>query len=407
MTPLPPAQKKPPCKFPGCNEPQVGNGPYCEGHYGQYSHRKDAALLKPLGYVRKKETCSFPGCDRIQHGRKPYCEGHLAQFHKRQRDPSALTPLVDRKARADKNYRVYLKCLQRFYPSLFEEEIRRKWDVIGIQRVGKISKCSSSKRRRLWVKKNGVWSAYLLSRHLMELKEERSLESLEHVDHVDEDPFNDHIDNLQILSNGENSRKNREYLQKIKNWDVYACENICVISGKPFTKRTRHYRSGWRRGDETHATCNRFFGRIFTNLLRTPGFRETFFIRHFRNNIVGRFMTKSATNEDKRKLRTRELIISKVLKDRQAQVKADFNTLVETHQPHMKTSRDMSPREIRFLQERWKEWGREDWSPFYRTFLTEMSKMTEDERLEFLFRTVLPFDLAHGSEMAWRLFNLL
>ena len=409
---------RPTCSFPGCLRPCQGRKPHCSGHMQQIRQaRGDVSVLKSLVFRSSRKVietgtlCQFPGCDRPAQshhkGKGPYCQGHLSQLFKHQGDLSALTPLIDYKARADESYRVYLDHLRRFYPSLSEEEIRRKWDIIGIQKVGKISKCSRTKRRRLSMKKNGVWNGRFLARHLMELKEERPLESWEHVDHVDEDPFNDHIDNLQILSKGENSKKNREYHRKIQNWDTRECEDICIISGTPSTRRTHHYRREWRRGHTTYATCNRSCGRIFTNLLRRPGIREAFFIRHFRNNIVGRFMTRSATNEDKRKLRTRELVISKALQDRQDQIKVDFDALVKTHQPHMKVSSDMSPREIRFLQERWKEWGREDWGPFYRTCLTEMLKMTEEERLKFLFRTVLPFDLAHGSEMAWRLFNVL
>ena len=404
---------KPICSFPGCDKPCRGRKPYCSSHRQQIRRAGgDTSVLKPLAprgkTIKKGALCQFPGCNRPADshykGKGPYCKSHLSQLYIRQGNPSALTPLF---VISEETYRVYLDHLRRFYPTLSEEEIRRKWGVIGIQRIGKISKCLNSLRRYLKVKKHRVWKLYFLARHLMELKEERILDRDEQVDHVDEDKTNDHIDNLQILPVSENIKKNREYSRKIKNWDTRECENTCIISGKPFIKRTHRYRRDWKCDKAVHATCNHVYGRIFTKLMRTPGIKGIFFIRHFRNNVAGRFMTRSATDEDRRKLRTRELVISKALKDRQTQVKADFNTLVEIHRPHMKSSRELSRGHVRFLQERWKEWGREDWMPFYRVYLTEMMKMTEDERLEFLFRTVLPFDLAHGSEMAWRLFNVL
>jgi len=45
------------------------------------------------------------------------------------------------------------------------------------------------------------------ARYLMCLKENRLLSSDEEVDHIDENPLNDSIDNLQILSKPENHKK--------------------------------------------------------------------------------------------------------------------------------------------------------------------------------------------------------
>lgn len=46
------------------------------------------------------------------------------------------------------------------------------------------------------------------ARYLMCVEMGRVLESREHVDHIDEDKLNDEMENLQILTPGENTRKN-------------------------------------------------------------------------------------------------------------------------------------------------------------------------------------------------------
>lgn len=83
------------------------------------------------------------------------------------------------------------------------------------------------------------YARYLMSCHLKKylLKEE-------HVDHIDNDPLNDVIENLQILSVKENNRKNRNHLNIVKRYASFVCpmcnNNFTVPYNQVVTKISRN-----------------------------------------------------------------------------------------------------------------------------------------------------------------------
>lgn len=73
-------------------------------------------------------------------------------------------------------------------------------------------------------------------RYLMEQKLDRELEDWEEVDHIDNDPTNNSIDNLQILTQRENQQKEADRRTK-EVWDF-----TCPICGVFFQKEARFVR---------------------------------------------------------------------------------------------------------------------------------------------------------------------
>lgn len=68
----------------------------------------------------------------------------------------------------------------------------------------------------------------LYSRYLMSVKLGRRLLPSETVDHIDDDKANDSIDNLQILSLGENQKK---YFAKVKRERVHGTDSMYRSGG--------------------------------------------------------------------------------------------------------------------------------------------------------------------------------
>lgn len=61
------------------------------------------------------------------------------------------------------------------------------------------------------VYEDGTRKTVALARHIMELHLGRELSTDEVVDHIDENPLNDVIENLQIITIAENTRKQMEW----------------------------------------------------------------------------------------------------------------------------------------------------------------------------------------------------
>jgi hypothetical protein len=68
----------------------------------------------------------------------------------------------------------------------------------------------------------------------------RELESWEHIDHINDDCTDDRIENLQILSQAENSRKSAKGEELI--------EIICLRCGKSAIKKARYVRHNKNQG---------------------------------------------------------------------------------------------------------------------------------------------------------------
>lgn len=83
------------------------------------------------------------------------------------------------------------------------------------------------------------------ARYLMAVKLGRYLLDTEHVDHIDNDKTNDAVENLQILSQGDNNRK----AAKPKTFIDF----VCFICGKPFKLEARQ-------AHKTNPTCGKACG---------------------------------------------------------------------------------------------------------------------------------------------------
>ena len=82
-----------------------------------------------------------------------------------------------------------------------------------------------------------LYSRYLMERHLG-----RRLEAHEHVDHINDDPTDDRIENLQIVSQLENTLKYHALHPK-EMWDME-----CPECGKEFQKAAEEVRSARKKG---------------------------------------------------------------------------------------------------------------------------------------------------------------
>lgn len=71
-------------------------------------------------------------------------------------------------------------------------------------------------------------------RYLMEQHLDRELEQWEHVDHVNNDPTDDRIENLQLLTQQDNNKKSRVY----KEYGDF----VCPTCGDEFMSLMKDYR---------------------------------------------------------------------------------------------------------------------------------------------------------------------
>ena len=81
------------------------------------------------------------------------------------------------------------------------------------------------------ITKNKTTISY--ARYLMSVKEKRKLLNSEHVDHIDGDKTNDIIENLQILSIGDNNRKKVIETNSTRKMVKMICPNCNQIFEKP------------------------------------------------------------------------------------------------------------------------------------------------------------------------------
>lgn len=76
------------------------------------------------------------------------------------------------------------------------------------------------------------------ARYLVSVKEKRFLESNEHVDHIDNDPTNDSLNNLQILSPTENNRKSHKKGETMYSFVCPVCHKDFQLSARQSHKKT-------------------------------------------------------------------------------------------------------------------------------------------------------------------------
>lgn len=417
------------CIFPGCTKLAKSryerHGPYCGGHHSQAMRSggdfsKMVPIVMTQNFLKEGEMCSFVDpktreqCRRLAETRLienleygPVCTSHYRQYHNRGQNTSRLTLLIDVKQRQVDNEKAYLDYFQICWPDISKDEIMERWKAVGIERAG--GPFSRYKKRisvNLKYRGRG-WRIKFFSRHLMEMKEGRLLSSGEHVDHIDEDSSNDHIDNLQILTPVENVKKHYRHRRKKEGWDEPWCEQECVVCGRSFESRTSKVRTSWGGRSTGLFTCSRSCGTVYSTIIRRIDRWAGFLSRNFQC-LVGRCLTLRSTAEDRENFRNKQFPITKLVRERRERLQSEFDELVKHHVPDAKKKTSEYRSSLyRFLLTRRNEYGNEDWRSFYRRFLTEMSTMTEEERLEFLFRVVYPFDQYHRSKMAWRLFNVL
>lgn len=89
------------------------------------------------------------------------------------------------------------------------------------------------------------------ARYKMAVSLGRFLEEHETVDHIDEDKTNDALENLQVLSRAENTRK----ANKLPDVDV-----ICAVCGITFTRSRTKLRGKFDKAMRGELTCSRSCG---------------------------------------------------------------------------------------------------------------------------------------------------
>lgn len=83
----------------------------------------------------------------------------------------------------------------------------------------------------LLVRSDNTKTSISYARYLMSCHLKRYLLKHEHVDHIDNNPLNDVIENLQIISPKENNIKRLKYHKIIKRYETF----ICPICNKEFS----------------------------------------------------------------------------------------------------------------------------------------------------------------------------
>lgn len=387
-----------------------GHGPFCQRHRGQFYHRgKDLSKLEPLRIPLRERTCIWydPNTNQTcglpasanSGGKGPFCLGHSNQFRKYKGNISKMFPVTTVKERRKQNRKIHQEYTLECWPGLTPESLQKKIKVLGISIIGKLRRNKKSGRVEFNLERDGKWETMHFSRHLMELKVGRKMSRQEDVDHIDENPLNDHIDNLQILTNVENLQKAHDHRRKDQRW----CQNVCVICGSDFERSTSSYRHYWGHRDMARATCSSSCTHFY--VYARNRFPSCFHL-HFQG-VIGRFLSKKSTKSDKSDLKNRNFVITKGVRERFEKIQLDFREQVELHEPYMKKEPEYSPKLLQFLRSRLNDFGREDWSHFYRGFLPNVESLSMEKRLEFVFRTVYPFDPSKGKQMTYLLFNAL
>lgn len=120
---------------------------------------------------------------------------------------------------------------------------------------------------RFYVEKvfdNGFRTHSYYARHLMELKLGRQLETEECVDHIDGDQLNDDIDNLQILTKGQNSSKQFDDKGTRKGIDEYICPNCSEL----FELKVAEMEHRRRRNGNREVCCSKRCSNIYRNICK-------------------------------------------------------------------------------------------------------------------------------------------
>lgn len=92
------------------------------------------------------------------------------------------------------------------------------------------------------------YARWLMTQHLG-----RKLDRSEQVDHIDEDPMNDSIDNLQILSQKENLEKHAK-LRRFTEMAFFTCP-ICGTWSSKKARHVRHNRNLGNAGPYCGKSC--------------------------------------------------------------------------------------------------------------------------------------------------------
>ena len=103
-------------------------------------------------------------------------------------------------------------------------------------------------------REDGSRTATSYARYLMSCHLGRFLKEEEHVDHIDDNPMNDVIENLQILTQQENNAKgkSRSYITL-----------TCPVCNKEFTKESRNLKHKLQQGKKP--TCSRSCGGKYSH----------------------------------------------------------------------------------------------------------------------------------------------
>ena len=115
-----------------------------------------------------------------------------------------------------------------------------------------IYNCKDNRTRAIIKNDDGSTRTVSYPRILMEEKLGRPLEPYEDVHHIDNNPSNNSLDNLEIITHGKH--------QAIHSSKYYDKEATCQICGKKFifTKsQIRNYQSDIRRNKRRGITCSR------------------------------------------------------------------------------------------------------------------------------------------------------
>lgn len=119
------------------------------------------------------------------------------------------------------------------------------------------------------------------ARYLMSVKEGRILHSDEQVDHIDNNPMNDDINNLQILTPNENRKKQAEATTK-----AYV-KLKCPMCGKIFIKDKGHVHLLY--GKASYCACSRSCSTKLAALVFHNKISKEEFTKRISDNFIEEF----------------------------------------------------------------------------------------------------------------------
>lgn len=119
-------------------------------------------------------------------------------------------------------------------------------------------------RRLCHLETNGKITTRAYAKLLLEFKLGRLLQPGEEADHIDNDPTNDHIDNIQLLTSEENRLK-RQYMYVMYEEVHYGFH--CAWCNTPFLLKERHVKMRLAQNVE-YAFCSRSCAASFNHYKR-------------------------------------------------------------------------------------------------------------------------------------------